>query len=390
MSGIPTLLDVLPQLPPGTDAFAQWIRLLTAQGLAWGERHSEAAAALDPWLREVRTEGRVGELPYALAMRADIDRRRDAWDSAWAAATEALELAEQTGDTAAGLGLAFCLLIVAAVGAGRGDEDACRDHVERATRIAEQHELRTFPFHGHAILGALELGIGNPGAASRHLALVAEAAARHGDGDPNQLRWRADDVEALILTDRPEEARRHVRALDDEAAVTGSVWASVAAARVRVLLADAADQVGLLRVAAEEADATPYLFEQARTHLALGQALRRARRPSDSRIPLGIALARFEAIGAARWAERTAAELRAVGAPAPPDPRGDVHALTSQELRIALAVADGATNREVAASLFLSPRTVEFHLGRVFRKLGVRSRTELARRLHVEPPGLHP
>jgi DNA-binding NarL/FixJ family response regulator len=111
--------------------------------------------------------------------------------------------------------------------------------------------------------------------------------------------------------------------------------------------------------------------------LAFGTRLHRARRRVDARRKLRAALKTFDRLRAEPWAERARAELRAAGA-IKRERVGDPDELTAQEARVALAVARGATNREVAAELFLSPKTIEFHLGRVYRKLGIHSRTELA------------
>jgi DNA-binding CsgD family transcriptional regulator len=125
-------------------------------------------------------------------------------------------------------------------------------------------------------------------------------------------------------------------------------------------------------------------FELARTELCLGERLRRARKRADARAPLRAALETFESLGATPWADRARAELAATGETAR---RRDAYAaeeLTPQELQVALVVANGATNKEAAATLFLSPKTIESHLSRIYRKLDVRSRTELVRRLVSE------
>ena len=120
--------------------------------------------------------------------------------------------------------------------------------------------------------------------------------------------------------------------------------------------------------------------ERARTELLLGEALRRAKRRSEAREALRSALTVFDAIGARAWAERARRELRALGDEAPAAaPLGGLGTLTPQELQISRLVAAGNSNREVAAQLFLSARTVEYHLYKVYPKLGIGSRTELAR-----------
>ena len=125
-------------------------------------------------------------------------------------------------------------------------------------------------------------------------------------------------------------------------------------------------------------------FERARTELCFGERLRRAKRQSDARVVLRSAVDCFEALGASAWAEHARKELRASGQ----HRRSHLDAsteLTPQELQVALLVSDGATNREAAATLFISPKTVEVHLTRIYRKLGVRSRTQLARELRRHP-----
>src|SRR5262249_5229496 len=127
-------------------------------------------------------------------------------------------------------------------------------------------------------------------------------------------------------------------------------------------------------------------FARARTELAYGQALRRARRPSQARGHLRAALDGFEQIGAAGWADRARAELRASGQTARRRDPSTLTQLTPQELQIARLAAAGAPNREIAAQLFVSPRTVEYHLYKVFPKLGVASRVELARLAALDAP----
>jgi DNA-binding CsgD family transcriptional regulator len=126
-------------------------------------------------------------------------------------------------------------------------------------------------------------------------------------------------------------------------------------------------------------------FEQARTELCHGELLRRRKRRADARARLRAALEGFEDVGARLWAERARAELQATGERARRRDPSTVDELTPQELQVARLVATGLTNREVAARLFLSPKTIETHLGHVFRKAGVRTRTQLAHRFRDLP-----
>lgn len=171
--------------------------------------------------------------------------------------------------------------------------------------------------------------------------------------------------------------------LEAEAAATGSEWARATAARCRGLVQDSPDRaIAELGRAVTLAESLASPFEQARARMRLGQALRHARRRRDARPYLEQAHTAFELLGARPWADRAAAELAATGITAAPR-RTPFHTrLTPQELRVALQVAEGLTNQEVAARLFLSPKTIDVHLSHIYGKLGVHSRTSLARLIH--------
>jgi DNA-binding CsgD family transcriptional regulator len=187
-------------------------------------------------------------------------------------------------------------------------------------------------------------------------------------------------VEAAVLAGRHEDARTLMTDFAGWAAFGADRQAAAQLARCRALLAppDEADDLYLRALARH--DEAGGDFERARTALLYGKWLRRRRRPREARVRLGAALAGFERCGAGVWAEQTRGELRALGAPSPgPAEAGTLTRLTPQQLRIARQVAEGATNREVALSLAVSTRTVDYHLRKVFAALGVRSRLELAR-----------
>ena len=174
---------------------------------------------------------------------------------------------------------------------------------------------------------------------------------------------------------------------------SGAPWALAAAEHGRALLC-ADDEAEPHFVAALELHASAGRpFDRARTELAFGEYLRRARRRLEAREHLRAALDGFEALGAAAWADRVRTELRASGQTARKRDVSTLDELTAQELQIASFVAEGLSNRDVAAQLFLSPRTIDFHLRNVFRKLGISSRIELARldfaldaQAHAIPP----
>ena len=165
--------------------------------------------------------------------------------------------------------------------------------------------------------------------------------------------------------------------------------ASAAACRYRGLLVDDDGEAErLFERALEHHERRPAPFDRARTELCFGERLRRARKRGEARVQLRRALDTFERLGAAPWADRARRELTASGERARrrlPSTRDE---LTAQELQVALVVAEGATNREAAAQLFVSPKTIETHLSHIYRKLGVRSRTELARAMSDAGSGL--
>ena len=191
--------------------------------------------------------------------------------------------------------------------------------------------------------------------------------------------WRAEQVEALLEVGRMEDAVARLDPWEAAARRVGRDWAVAHATRCRGLVAAAAGDVEgaqeLLEDAVAQHDSVADPFGQARAQLSLGLVRRRARQKRQARDAIEAARAGFEEIGALGWAERAASELGTIGG------RTRAEGLTSAERRVAELVAQGHTNAEVAATLFLSERTVASHLTRVYRKLGVRSRTELARRL---------
>jgi len=229
-----------------------------------------------------------------------------------------------------------------------------------------------------ATLGFLELGLGNPEAAIPHLEEGRRRLALHGVREPGVLQLAPDLVEAYVRAGRLEEASAALEDLEEQASVSGLSWALATAARGRGLLSDDDEFEAHFDEALDAHDRLPMPFERARTELCYGERLRRATRRAPARERLAAALGTFERLGADPWARRARAELRANGDRVERPSAESAEELTPQELQVARAVSEGATNREAAAALFLSPKTIEAHLGRVYRKLGIRSRTELA------------
>jgi DNA-binding CsgD family transcriptional regulator len=201
---------------------------------------------------------------------------------------------------------------------------------------------------------------------------------RGGVAEPGSMRFVPDEIEALVALDRLEDAEAILGWLEERAGALDRVSALAAAARCRGLLAAARGDKPAAITQLEEAlvweERARIPFDHARTLLLLGASRRRAKQKAAAREALVQARTMFEGLGAALWAERASTELARIGGrTASPD------VLTPAEQRVAELVAAGRTNKEVASALFLTDRTVEGHLTHIYRKLGIRSRAELAR-----------
>lgn len=345
-----------------------------AEPLLWLERYDELRALLARSVERSRAEGNLLRLAFDLTNLGALELRVARLDSAEAAAGEALLLAEHIGMDY----LVACNhAALAGVAARRGRGEACRRHAGEAARLGRELGDELVAAEARIALGLLALAEGEPEEAIAQLEPVAELARRSGVREPSVLPYAADLVEAYARAGRHADAAAELERHLELARPTGRRWALAAAARCEGLLAaDDAFADAFERALALDG-ASP--FERARTLLAYGERLRRANRRRDARAHLREALDAFDAIAAAPWRERAAAEMRATGETVPSRaPRGR-ESLTPQELQIALLVAEGKTNREIGASIFLSPKTVEFHLTRVYRKLDIHSRAELIR-----------
>jgi DNA-binding CsgD family transcriptional regulator/tetratricopeptide (TPR) repeat protein len=347
-----------------------------ALALVWLEDYGPARNAFAALVDVARTRGTSALLPPALVGRSELEFRLGDWGAARATASEAARVAEETGQPVVH---AFALLALARVAAAQGREADCTAHVFEAVRLAPSGAGAVLALAG-THLGALELGLGRGEATISHLEQVAERAAEHGLEHPGVLQWAPDLIEAQLRCGRRQDARSTLERFAARAQADGGRWARAGAARCRGQLAapDSFEEAFLEALAALGGHDP---FDRARTELCYGERLRRARRRCDARIQLRAALTTFERLGARPWAERAAAELRATGETIRSSDEARSDELTPQELEIARLVGGGATNREAATALYLSPKTIEAHLSRIYRKLRVRSRTELARRL---------
>ncbi|WP_445149575.1 AAA family ATPase [Baekduia sp. Peel2402] len=353
-----------------------------AHASIWLERFDRAERILSTLIDRARRRSAVTALVYPLAARAQLNLRRGRLRPAHADGEESVRLAFETRQY--GL-VGFATAMLCEVEATLGLEDACREHAAATIGICDAIGGDAMGLWGRAALGRLELTLGRPEAAVPPLEACARLADRVGLVEPNTVQWAADLIEALARTGRADEAREHLPRLEHGC---GTGWARGARQRSLALLADGDEGDELLEASIATFEGCGARFEAARSRLALGERWRRSRRRRDSRAPLTAALSAFEAAGAAPWAARAQDELRAGGQGTTATPEAEAwDELTPHELRVALLVAEGRTNPEVATQLFVTRKTVEHHLSQVYRKLGIRSRTELARLLASETSG---
>ncbi|MFD8712365.1 AAA family ATPase [Streptomyces anulatus] len=335
-------------------------------------------------LAAVRTGGPDALLPQALEHLAYAELRAGRHAGARAHALEGLHAARRTGQPNSSAHLHAVLALAASV---EGPAEACAAHGDAALAGAGPHGLAQAVTLATWARARADLASGRPGEAAARLAPLVGTGPARGHFAARMLAvpcW----VEAAVLGGRLPEESRELQAAVDEfaswAARTADPGAPAQLARCRALLAPADEADARYAEALAHHGRAGGDFERARTQLLYGQWLRRRRRTREARGPLRDALVAFQRCSARAWADRAAGELRAAGEPAGASRSaadGPLAALTPQQLRIARCVAEGATNREVALRLSLSPRTVDHHLRNVFAALGIRSRTELARLL---------
>jgi DNA-binding CsgD family transcriptional regulator len=318
-----------------------------------------------------RAGAKAAELLFTLPRVAQAELLSGRWTAAAASAGEAVRLATETGQRAlSALPLAWLTLLAAL----RGDEDGFWSRIAETEQVAATHPLGVFQ---SPVQDLLQWARAVQKAAS---ARPASAATLLGElRHPVVANMAAlDGVEAAVHADRRNTALAQLGPVDAFAAHTGAAWAQARAAHAHGLLSDGHVAEERFQEALDHHREARRPFERARAELAYGELLRRARRRVDARSHLEAALDTFESLGAAPWAERARQELRASGQATRRRDPSTLWQLTPQELQVARFVAQGLPTREVAAQLFLSPRTVEFHLRNVFAKLGISSRTQLA------------
>jgi DNA-binding CsgD family transcriptional regulator len=319
---------------------------------------------------ERREQVALGTLPGLLFVLARDDATTDRWADAETSYDEGIRLSRETGQTTE---LAMNLAGMAWLWSHEGRAE-CQEVAAECLRICAEHEIHLGTLWSLFALGDLELGRGDPAAALPQYERLVDVLAEYGLKDPD-LSPAPELVEVYLRLGRVDDAQRLASEHSALAEAKGQPWSLARAARARGVAGDSEDDFLL---ALSRHKVTLDAFELARTRLAYGAWLRRVRRRIDARTQLRLAVEGFDALGALGWADQAAAELKATGETARRRVPSTADELTPQERQIAVLLADGHSIREAAARLFLSPKTVEYHLRKVYTKLGIHSRTELA------------
>jgi DNA-binding CsgD family transcriptional regulator len=262
-------------------------------------------------------------------------------------------------------------------------EDACRRHASAAIELGERLGMGAMCLRGRHALGLLALGAGRAAEAARHLDVVAVATRAGATAQPAALWWQADHVEALVRCERADDAAEAVARLRHELRGAPSVWGRGALHRAEALVGPADIVDDRLSTAIECFDELGAPFEVARTLLVRGEARLESGRAAEGRGDLAAARRQFDGLRARPWSERA---TLALGCSAPTR-TGLMTRLSAAELRVAMAISNGDSNRQAAQRLCVSVKTVDYHLQNMYRKLGVHNRTHLARLVSTDHDG---
>jgi ATP/maltotriose-dependent transcriptional regulator MalT len=341
----------------------------------WLGDDTRFAALLDRAASMARVRGELGALAEALGIRSAGLALEQRFDEVSVVASEAVELAQELGAVNLELLPRAALAIVSAV---RGDDDRARRDAEAVLAHAAANGLPLRAPTAVYALAMTDLARARWADAVERLDSLLDGES--GSLDPFAAATVPDVIEAAVRSGRTDEARAALPAFEAKVRYSGDPALQPRLAVCLALLADNEDEATAqfeeaLRLGSDVARP----LDLARIQLLYGEHLRRLRRRTDARVHLRAALDGFERLRADPWAERARAELRATGETARRRDPSTVSQLTPQELQVARLVSEGMSNKEIAAQLFLSPRTIDSHLRNVFSKLGITSRTQLAR-----------
>ncbi len=356
--------------------------------LHWAGDLSGARARYEQEYARTVAEGVETSLPLLLWAMAENEAWAGDWRRAEQLITEGCRLAE---DSASPTAIAFMSAVRGLLHAYRG-----RIGPALADAAGTLERARALGMPLLAIIGAQPIGIaalsaGDAEGAHAQLGPVADAVLAAGLTEPSACRFVPDEIEALTRLGRLKAAEALLGVFEARSERLQRTWGVAAGLRCRGLLLACRGDLGAAATVLESAlvrlRPLTLPFEEARTLLTLGEVHRRARHKHTAATCLREALCEFERLGAPLWATRTGGELDRVGIRGSRPQSGP--ALTAAEQRVVSLVVAGQTNSEIAAALFMGRRTVEAHLSRVYRKLAVRSRTELCRTVLADRPQEH-
>lgn len=343
--------------------------------LKWSDRFDEARSRFDAVRRWAAATGTENLWTSILFQAGELEL--------WSGDVEAAQRAAEEARSAADRGVPEMqheyAYLLAAVQAQLGDIDDARGALATAKNQAERTDDMRLRIRCEALDGFIELSLGRPNGAITSLERAMDLFRSAGYGDPGVVRFVPDLVEALLAGGDGDRAANLQRWLDERGATLGRPYALATGARCRALiLAASGDLAGALAAvgdAIEHHQRFPQPFEHARSLLVQGGLLRRSKAKREARVALTAALAIFDRLGTRLWAERCESELGRISGRGPA-----IRGLTPTEARVAQLAAQGYRNQEIAERLFVSAKTIETHLTRVYDKLGVKSRGELVRR----------
>jgi DNA-binding CsgD family transcriptional regulator len=349
--------------------------------LKWCDRLDEARLKLADGYRNGIGRGDEASLPFLLYHFSELECWAGNWDVAEEYALEACRAADEGRQ---GSMRPATLYALALVRAHQGHVQQAQDLAAEALTLCDRTGNVPVRSLLLAVLGFIATSLGNAEAAHAQLGRLAKMAADVGLGEPGVVKFLPDEIEALIALGEIDQARSLTRQLEEAGKSLGRPWALAVAARCRACIAEQEGDLKQARLACEQAlarhEQLPMPFEMGRTLLTKG-VIERQDGQAAARATLGQALAIFERLGARLWAAKAGRELARIAVRTPED------GLTETERRVAALVAQGHTNREVAAAMFITENTVQTHLRHIFQKLGVRSRTELTVLLLASPAG---
>jgi DNA-binding CsgD family transcriptional regulator len=353
-----------------------WIHALL---LYWAGELRDSHGRFKALYAEAVDRGDEHSFTHILFYLARVELLTGDWERARDHARECHEAGLQSGQASE---LPYSLLIEALIESHLGLVEPARAKIEQGLVLAQELGAQPAACELLAIRGFLELSLGNADEAERAFDRLAEAVEWTGLGEPALFRFHGDAIEAKIVLGHFDEAEALLDQLDRLGAALERTWVLTMACRGRALLSAARGDLDASYAELERAlrlhDRLGEPFERARTLLVLGSVQRRGKKKRPAREALESALEIFEELGASLWAAKTRAELARVGG------RASTGGLTPTEQQVAQLIASGLSYRETADALFISPKTVQWNLSKIYRKLGIRSRTELAARLPTE------